>query len=67
SKIPTPFENEGVPDGVWYFHLRAKDNAGNVSEKSTYKITVQGEETVRPWQKVKDNFKMPDAVKKLWP
>jgi hypothetical protein len=27
-------------DGVWYFHLKAYDNAGNVSETAHYKIQI---------------------------
>ena len=34
------FRKEQVEDGVWYFHLRAKDKAGNVSEAAHYQIKI---------------------------
>ena len=37
-----PFKTdiEELSDGIWYFHLRAKDQAGNWSETSHYKFRV---------------------------
>ncbi|MEA3305709.1 MAG: discoidin domain-containing protein [Candidatus Omnitrophota bacterium] len=36
---------ENLSDGAWYFHLRAKDGAGNWSETNHYKLAV---DTVGP-------------------
>ncbi len=30
-----------LPDGIWYFHLRAIDNAGNRSEVAHYKVQIE--------------------------
>ena len=29
-----------VPNGIWYFHIKARDNAGNWGETSTFKTTI---------------------------
>ena len=29
-----------VPDGVWYFHVRARDNAGNWGQASVYAVQI---------------------------
>lgn len=31
---------EGLTDGIWYFHLRGKDRAGNWSETSHYRVKI---------------------------
>jgi gliding motility-associated-like protein len=35
----THFERE-LPDGLWYFHIRAVDNAGNWSETTHYRVKI---------------------------
>ncbi|MFQ6042255.1 MAG: Ig-like domain repeat protein, partial [Candidatus Poribacteria bacterium] len=35
-------------DGVWYFHLKARDNAGNVSETAHYKVQIDASAPQKP-------------------
>ena len=51
-----------VSDGIWYFHVRAKDNAGNWGSADHYKVKI---DTANPegWQ----NFNPTDWVKDQTP
>jgi len=40
SQLPPSAFRLPPSDGVWYFHLKAYDNAGNVSETAHYKIQI---------------------------
>ncbi|MFC1717927.1 hypothetical protein ACFL6S_29975 [Candidatus Poribacteria bacterium] len=37
---PFKTDTEKLTDGIWYFHVRAKDVAGNWSETSSYKVKI---------------------------
>jgi hypothetical protein len=42
ERVITTSNSQSYPvnDGIWYFHVRAKDNAGNWGETSHYKIKI---------------------------
>lgn len=66
-----------VKDGIWYFHLRARDNFNNTGKTIHYKVMVNSElyaanekyhvikykDTL--WDIAKKYYKNPDAYKKL--
>jgi hypothetical protein len=50
SEVRSKVISEGLPDGIWYFHIRAIDKAGNWSEAGHYRMKV---DTMPPIAKIK--------------
>ncbi len=53
--VSCSFSNLHLTDGTWYFHLRARDNAGNWSPASHYQVQInKGSSTYSQRLKVND-------------